>query len=229
MVKSKNQYDIIYSNVDYIDKLLIDGISPDNIFETDLKSYYVHLYLVQVKGSGFTQLDQTIGRNSRILYYIRTGLRSIKASKNLNLFNQYLMIKERNQNNKSENYNIFDKIFTHINKQENILQLNANWLESNKKLAISNKDIYQNINIKTVKKLCRLANEEYVRITSYDQNNLYSNSCYFKTVHSYFYMIKEKNRYVMYNSFTKREVSSIRVKETEKNRFFSTLWSNMKG
>ena len=228
MIKEKNMYDIIYSNIDYIDKLLIDGISPDNISEFALKSYYVHLYFIQVENGGFTQLDKEINKNPTILYYIRHGLKSIKAIKNLNLFNQYITLKERGN---YQNHDILDKLFTYINRQENILQLNSNWLESNTQLSIYNDSYnnkkYQNINIKVLKKLCKIANEEYVRITSYDQNNLYNNVCHFKTINSYFYMIEEKKRYIMYNSFTKREVSSVRVKEAEKNSFFSTLWSNI--
>lgn len=238
---SKNRYDIIYSNIDYIDKLLIDGVTPDNISESALRSYYVHLYFVQIKSGGFFLLDKKVDKEPAILHYIRDGLEAIKAIKNINLFNQYLMVKKRED---TQHYKIFDKLFHYINQQEDILHLNSNWLKSNKKLSITNKshlghsyinnlenfkENQKRVNIKILKKLCKLANEEYVRITSYNQNNLYTNSCHFKTLHSYFYMIKEKKRYVMYNSFTKKEVSSVMIKETERNKFFSTFWSKLRG
>lgn len=226
MIENKNMYDIIYSNIDYIDKLLIEGIAHDNISESALKSYYVHTYFMQIENGGFSQLEKTVDKIPSIIYYIRHGLKSIRAIKNLNLFNQYLTLRERD---KQKNYTILDKLFIHINREENILELNSNWIKSNDQLSIKkniNINKYKNINIKILKKLCKIANEEYVRITSYDQNNLYNDTCHFKTIHSYFYMIKERKRYVMYNSFTKREVSSVRVKEVEKNSFFSTLWKS---
>ncbi len=235
---SKNSYDIIYSNKKYIERLFSQGVTPDNISESALKSYYVHLYFVQVTNGGFSKLDEKIGTKITILHYIQDGLESIRATKNINLFEQYLDAKEKQE---TQNYKIFDKLFTYINNQEDVLQLNANWLKDNKKLAITKKhhltnsyrnnlEIFQEnqkkFNVKILKKLCKIANEEYLRITSYDQNNLYMNSCHFKTLHSYFYMIKEEERYVMYNSFTKKEVSSVLIKEedAEKKRFFSTLW-----
>ncbi len=218
-------YDNIYSNIDYVNKLFTKGISPDNISESALKSYYTHTYFIQVKKGGFHQLEKEISKNPSILYYIRHGLKSIRAIKNLNLFNQYIALRERGNH---QNHAILDKLFIYINKEESILQLNSNWLKNNIQLSSDNNK-YQEINIKILKKLCKLANEEYVRITSYDPNNLYNNACYFKTLHSYFYMIKEKRRYVMYNSFTKKEVSSIRVKEVKKNGFFSTLWRSISG
>ena len=239
--KSKNKYDIIYSNIDYIDKLLIEGITPDNISESALKSYYVHLYFVQVQNGGFSILDDRVDKKNEILCYIKDGLKSIKATRNINLFNQYLVAKGKKDR---QNYKILNKLFNYINRQESILQLNADWLKRNKKLSIREKkylnhsyinnlnnfkENQKKVNIKIVKKLCKIANEEYMRITSYDQNNIYTDSCHFKTLHSYFYMIKEKKRYVMYNSFTKKEVSSIIIKKAEKKRFFSTFWSSMRG
>ena len=228
MLQSNNQYDIIYSNIDHIDKLLTDGITPDNISESALKSYYVHTYFVQIQNGGFSQLDKIVDKSNTILYYIRNGLASIKATRNMKLFDQYIVVKKRQE---TQNYKIFDKLFNHINKQENILQLNTNWLKSNQKLSTINmlyiknlKKNHEKVNIEILKKLCKIANEEYLRITSYDRNNLYTDSCHFKTLHSYFYMIKEGNKYVMYNSFTKKEVSSLRVKKAEKNSFFSGLW-----
>ena len=228
MIENQNMYDIIYSNIDYIDKLLIDGVSHDTISESALKSYYVHTYFMKIENGGFNQLEKTVDKNPSIIYYILHGLKSIRAIKNLNLFNQYLTLRERD---KYQNYTILDKLFTHINREENILELNSNWIKSNAQLSIHNESYnnkYKNINIKILKKLCKIANEEYVRITAYDQNNLYNDTCYFKTIHSYFYMIKERKRYVMYNSFTKREVSSVKVKEVEKSNFFSILLKGQK-
>jgi len=231
--RSNNHYDIVYSNVEYVDNLLNDGITTDNISESALKSYYVYIYFIEVNRGGFSQLDKRVEEETTILYYIQDGLEAIRATKNINLFNQYLGAKEKQD---KQNYKIFDKLFVYINKQEDILQLNANWLKSNRKLSITNshsfskKYIENSIDIQTIKKLCKLANEEYVRITSYDHNNLYNNSYHFKTINSYFYMIKEEKRYVMYNSFTKKEVSSILIKkEQKKGKFFSTLWSSIKG
>jgi len=224
MIENKNMYDIIYKNIDYIDKLLIDGVSHDTISESALKSYYVHTYFMQIENGGFIQLEKSVDEIPSIIYYIRHGLKSIRATKNLNLFNQYLTLRERE---KEQNYTILDKLFIYINREENILELNSHWLKNNIQPSTYNKSYtnqnHKNINIKVLKKLCKIADEEYVRITAYDLNNLYSHSCHFKTVRSYFYMIKEKQRYVMYNSFTKREVSSVKVKEVEKNSFFSTL------
>jgi hypothetical protein len=240
---SENKYDIVYSNKEYIEKLFAQGVTPDNISESELKSYYVHIYFIETTEGGFFQLDKKIEKKNIILHYICDGLKAIKATRNINLFNQYLIEKKKQD---TQNYIIFDKLFNYINRQEDILKLNANWLEENTKLSITEnkyithshinslenfKENQKKVNIKILKKLCKIANEEYLRITSYDQNNLYMNSCHFKTLHSYFYMIKEKNRYVMYNSFTKKEVSSVLIKgeKTEKKKFFSVFWCKMGG
>lgn len=233
---SNNQYEIIYSNIKYIDKLLNNGITSDNISESALKSYYVHLYFTKIKEGGFLLLNKEIEKKVTILYYIRDGLKAIKAVKNANLFKQYIEAKELEER---PNYAIFDKLFTYINKSENILELNSHWLKNNKKLTVANKihlnDNYldnlhtfkrnqKKFNIEVLKKLCKIANEEYVRITAFDFNNFYGDSCRIKTLNSYFYMKRENNRYVLYDNKTNREVSSILIQETEKNKFFSTFW-----
>ena len=74
----------------------------------------------------------------------------------------------------------------------------------------------------------RKVNEEFLRITAGDNNNIYNRSYYFKTTKGHFYMIEKNYIATMYNSYTKKEVSRLqmpmpKVNKLETSTFYKVL------
>ena len=213
----KNYYfhDIVHSNIEYITKLFQKNIKEDYICEDALKSYYVDYYLSHIKHGGFSNFLSEIQKNSKIFYYIKEGLQSIGASEHLELLELTLASYKEN----IKFLSIFDDLFLEVQKKENLLTLNTKWLTKHSKLFAVNEEkmdqmVKQHMkslgkeqrHTKIIKKLCSLANEEFIRITAGDLHNIYNNSWYFKTTKGYYYMIEKDSRVTMYNSYTKEVV-----------------------
>jgi hypothetical protein len=213
---SDDKYDIIYSNISYIDKLTQKKIDPEIISDDALKSYFVDCYLAQIKNGSFSVFIYSFYHKKELVKYIREGLEEINAVENLKLFNQ--AIESRHQNN----FQNLDKKFRKLQKKENLIELNHLWLINHPKLLIIKESEFESSilslkkeskeepkYIRTIKKLCKIAKEEYLKITAGDPNNIYNKSWYFQTVSGYFYMIEKDGKATMFNSYTKEEVASI--------------------
>jgi len=213
----KNYYfnDIVHSNIEYITKLFQKDIKENYICEDALKSYYVDYYLSHIKHGGFINFFNEIQNNLKIFYYIKKGLQSIEASKHLELLELTLTSYKLNV----KFLPIFDELFLEIQKKENILTLNTQWLMKHAQLFTIRKEqmdemVQEHIksvgkeqrHTKIIKKLCTLANEEFVRVKVGDLRNIFSNSWYFKTTQGDYYMIEKDSKVTMYNSYTKEVV-----------------------
>jgi hypothetical protein len=224
--ESNDYYDIIYSNILYINRLFQYQISDEYILEDALKSYHIDSYFAQIKYGGFENFYEVFNKKEKILYYIQEGLKEIGATDNLELFETY---------SKCKNYKKMDRQFKSLQKRESILKLNYHWLKSHPKILPLQKDeIFMNLpsilqyareekrHLKIIKKLCEISNQHYLRITAGDANNPYQNAWYFKTTKGYFYMIEKDGEASMYNSYTKEKISKVIIRERkEKNSFFS--------
>jgi len=209
---SQNIHNIISSNIQYITKLFQHNLQEDNISQEALKSYYVDYYLSHILHGGFSDFIENFKNKDKALYFIRTGLEALKAEKHLMLFNTIFT-----SNEKYETLNIQ---FKEIEKNENLAELNHQWLITHPELLIINKDeIDNNINkyltsqvkekrhIKIIKQLCNIINEDFIAVTAGDSRNIYNRSWHFKTVQGFYYIIEKENIVTLYNSFTKKEIT----------------------
>ena len=216
---SKNEHDIVSSNNQYITKLFQNDMEEDKISEDALKSYYVDYYLSHIQYGSFLEFIKDFSNKPKILYYIYAGLETLGTQKHLALFQKVFF----EENNFLEN-NTLDDEFKSIQKSENLLHLNHNWLINHPQLIIMNREyidkkIQAHIeeykedkrHVKIIKQLCTIIDEEFIAVTAGDINNIYNRAWYFKTTKGRYYMIEKNNIVTMYNSFTKKEVTKGRL------------------
>lgn len=222
-LKSDKKYDIITSNSQYVKKFFKLHISEDKIPRDALKSFYVNYYHAYIYHHGFSKFIKKFSNKPRVLYFISSGLKSLKCTKHLALFEQ-IFFKE----NEHLNYSILDNEFNEIQKIENLLYINHQWLVQHPNLITIKKDaideyFQENLenyekelrHIAIIKQLCSFVNEDFIEVTAGDANNIYNKSWYFKTVQGYYYMIEQKNIVTMYNSYTKKEVINAKIIDTQ--------------
>jgi predicted MPP superfamily phosphohydrolase len=228
---------LVQSNIYYITKLFQNNVPHSSISEDALKSYYIDFYLSHIQHNGFINFVTNLEANSKTIYYILEGLKSIKALKHLQLLTNAINIKK----DKLNLLFLFDNIFLKFQQEENLLALNEQWLKEHPNLLILKTDkvqeklkkqIEQNQEEKpytrVIKQLCSMIDEEFLRITAGDNNNIYNRSWYFKTTQGHYYMIQKKKEVSLYNSFTKEKILTTHMNRNMRDNpqsFFSSLWS----
>lgn len=137
-VNSINPYDIIDSNISFINLLKEEGFTGKFCMEADI-SYYVDYYHSQVKNGGFSQFVYNSGWNEELNEVIRSGLEKMYAKAHLDFFNQQALVVDtfdefelakfldgdyfgKNPTRKALDNDDFFKI------TENLIELNAHWL-----------------------------------------------------------------------------------------------------
>ncbi|CAA6808661.1 MAG: Unknown protein [uncultured Sulfurovum sp.] len=217
-----HKYEIIASNTEYITKLFQNNLSEDQISENALKSYYVDYYHSHIIHGGFHNFINEFKKNYKILYYIRLGLKALSAEKHLKLFNA--IFPEVKEKSSIYNTNKLDMAFNKLEKYENLVTLNYQWLIKHPKLLIVEpKSIHRYLqqhiitsqheyrHIKIIKQLCKIIDEDFIAITAGDINNIYNRAWHFKTVKNYYYIIEKNHIVTLYNSFTKQEITKGRL------------------
>ena len=221
---------IINSNIQYITKLFQHNVPDTEICEEALKSYYVDYYLSHIKYGGFSNFREHIETRPKTLYYIKEGLKSIGAKNHLELLIHAIQIDYETL----QSFALFKTLFSEFQERENLEELNSKWLRIHPLLLTLNesqidKAIDKHISsipkesrhIKIIKELCNIANQEFIRITSKDNKNLYNDgSWYFKTDKGYYYMVENDQLVSMYNSETRELV--VRGKVSSVNSSFLT-------
>lgn len=228
---SDNPNDLIASNTHYVTKLFQKKIPENQISDNALKSYYVDYYHSHIIHGNFENFIKEFRKNYKILYYIRSGLKAIKADKHLKLFNAIFPENKRKKN--SYNTKNFDLAFKRFSQKENLVELNYKWLINHPLLLILNEDsinvniekhfmTYQNNqrHIKIIQQLCQIINEEFISVTAGDINNIYNRSWHFRTTKSYYYFIENNDIITLYNSFTKQEVIKGRLVANKTDQSF---------
>jgi len=223
---SENKHDIVSSNNQYITKLFQNNIEEDKISEDALKSYYVDYYLSHVLHNNFSNFIDNFYNKPKILYYIHAGLEALKAQEHLSLFQKVFYTEDYEEDND------YDLEFQEIQKRENLLHINHQWLLTHPYLIIMNRDyidkkIQDHIreykddkrHIKIIKQLCSIIDEEFIAVTAGDVNNIYNKAWHFKTTKNRYYIIEKNNIVTMYNSFTKKEITKGRLVANKTERF----------
>ena len=217
---SENKHDIINSNSQYITKLFQNNIKEDKISEEALTSYYVDYYLSYIQYNGFSEFINNFSNKPKTLYYIYSGLKALQTKKHLKLFQKALF----QNNNQYLKTSMLDKEFSIIQENENLIDINHEWLIKHPQLIIMNSEyIDEKINehierhkedkrhVKIIKQLCTIIGEEFISVTAGDINNIYNKAWHFKTTQGYYYMVEKNGMVTLFNSFTKEKIVKSRV------------------
>src|SRR5215510_6523910 len=92
---STDPYDIISSNIEFVNALFGEHLRADEIAPDALRSYYVDYYLAQVNNGGFSQFVYNSHWSPLMNGYIREGLAAMKAAGHLALFNESAALVDR--------------------------------------------------------------------------------------------------------------------------------------
>jgi len=144
---SKDEYDIIRSNISFINLLLEEGADEELVYEDAFLSYYVDYYDSEYKNGDFSQYVYNSGWNTVINDMVAKGLAKIGATEHLAHFHKMVAVAESlpdeemstflnsqyfGTNNLRDSLN--DKVFYDID--EDIMLLNARWLRNHSNLRV---------------------------------------------------------------------------------------------
>lgn len=135
---------LICSNVDFVNSLLDEYLTDDEISPDALRSYYVDYYLAQVNNGGFSQFVYNSRWNPKMVRLVREGLQAMQATRHLALFDEGAQLVERlghegvdafleseyfGDNSDRDALNGLNDRFNELDEEEEDLQvLNASWL-----------------------------------------------------------------------------------------------------
>lgn len=150
---SEDEYEAIQSNIDYVNSLRKQYINSDEISDEAYKSYYVDYYLAQIRNGGFSQFVYNTGWDITKVNFVRAGLADMKATRNLELFNnsakildelgadridEYLDSEYFGTNEERDILNAFNDQFYDLQKSEDLIRLNSKWLKQHAELVVLN-------------------------------------------------------------------------------------------
>jgi hypothetical protein len=143
--ESSDPYDIIDSNLSFINALREEYLDFDDLPTDALRSYYVDYYLAEVNNGGFSQFVYNSRWGEPVLTLVRDGLRVMGATRHLALFEKsaalvrrlgakrlrtYLQSDYWGDNAERDELNAPNDEFFEISKEEDLIALNAAWLRN---------------------------------------------------------------------------------------------------
>jgi hypothetical protein len=150
-VESDDPYDIVYSNITFLNALLEEHFRHDELSRDAMRSYYVDYYLAQVNNGGFSQFVYNSRWDENTIRFVREGLEEIGATKHWKLFHESASIIDRigpdgmerffeseyfGENKERDILNEFDDKFYTLSDDEDLVELNATWLRGLSNLVV---------------------------------------------------------------------------------------------
>jgi hypothetical protein len=141
--KSSDPYDLISSNISFLNALFEEHLRHAEVSSDALRSYYVDYYLAEVNNGGFSQFVYNSRWEEEVVKLVREGLRAMGAQQHLALFEKvaglvkrlgkkglraYLASEYFGDNAVRDNLNAPNEDFFAISKQEDLIVLNSAWL-----------------------------------------------------------------------------------------------------
>jgi hypothetical protein len=154
-VASADPYDIVYSNIEFVNALFGEHLKADEIAPDALRSYYVDYYLAQVNNGGFSQFVYNSHWSALMNGFIRDGLVAMKAVGHLALFNESAALVDRlgadglqafleseyfDDNAERDSLDANNDRFSELSETEDLIALNAAWLRSLQELKVKTAD-----------------------------------------------------------------------------------------
>ncbi|MEM9418957.1 MAG: DUF4375 domain-containing protein [Planctomycetota bacterium] len=140
---SDDSYDIIESNIAFLNAQFEEHLTHDEVSPNALRSYYVDYYLAQVNNGGFSQFVYNSGWQPQTIQYLCEGLEAMGAEKHLELLTKAAQILDQlgpdrlqaffesdyfGENEERDILNKYDDLFFELSEQEDLIELNAKWL-----------------------------------------------------------------------------------------------------
>lgn len=144
-LESDDPYEVVGSNVDFVNALLEEHLRADEIAVDALRSYYVDYFLAQIENGGFSQFVYNSGWGEDVVRLVREGLREMGAARHLALFEEtsaqiaalgperlqaYLGSDYFDENEERDALNVMGADFSALAGEEDLIELNAAWLRS---------------------------------------------------------------------------------------------------
>jgi hypothetical protein len=144
-VASADPYDIVCSNIEFVNALFGEHLRADEIAPDALRSYYVDYFLAQVNNGGFSQFVYNSRWSPLMNGFIREGLAAMKAVGHLALFNESAALVDRlgadglqaffeseyfDDNAERDSLDANNDRFSELSETEDLIALNAAWLRS---------------------------------------------------------------------------------------------------
>jgi hypothetical protein len=148
---SEDPYDIIFSNISFLNSLFDQHIREDEVSHHALLSYSVDYYLAQVNNGGFSQFVYNSHWSDVTVTGVRKGLSVMGATEHLALFessakmldglgpevlSDYFDSEYFGDNETRDALNAHDDRFFELSEAEDLIQLNATWLRGLSNLSI---------------------------------------------------------------------------------------------
>ena len=148
---SKDLHAVVYSNCTFLFHLSKEFFNEDEMSQDALRSYYVDDYVAQVCNGGFSQFVYNSHWDPKKIQYLREGLRAMKATEHLSLFEESAKILDELGADKLKKYlegeyfgenperdflNDPSEKFYALMKHENLNELNGKWLRSLPNLSV---------------------------------------------------------------------------------------------
>jgi len=152
---SAEPYDIVDSNISFVNALFAEYLRAEEISPDALRSYYADYYLAQVNNGGFSQFVYNSGWSPAVVDLVREGLAAMKAGQHLKLFNESVAILDRmgpdkleaflaseyfGTNKERDTLNAHNHRFNELSKTEDLIALNSAWLRSLSNLRVVTAD-----------------------------------------------------------------------------------------
>ena len=150
-VASKDEYDVIGSNINFLNALFSEYIAKEEVSKDALLSYYVDYYLAEVNNGGFSQFVFNTHWDAGVVAHVREGLAAMGAKRHLALFEegatlvgslgdvrlkQFLESEYFGDNRLRDRLNAIDDRFFALAEQEDLFHLNSVWLKKHPELVV---------------------------------------------------------------------------------------------
>lgn len=152
---SDDPYDIVYSNITFLNALQSEHFADAELSADALRSYFVDYYLAQVNNGGFSQFVYNSGWEENTVVAVREGLQAMGATEHHELFRKsasivdqlgpdglknYLASEYFGENEQRDILNAFNDKFFELCEREDLIQLNSDWLRSLPNLVVMTVD-----------------------------------------------------------------------------------------
>lgn len=142
---SDDPYDLVYSNIQFVNLLMQQMVRGDEMVPASLQSYYVDYYLTQVNNGGFAQFVWNSHSITTDAPRVFAGLEAIGAKRHLALFKdsmakietlgperfeKFLQSELFGENPERDELGGNDDAFYALAEEEDIIELNSTWLRS---------------------------------------------------------------------------------------------------
>jgi len=249
---SDEPYDILMSNITFLNAQLHEHLTTEELAGDGLRSYYVDYFMSQILNGGFSQFVYNSGWEPQLITFVREGFSAMKAAMHSALLDQAEQLleelgEERLQTFYSSDYfgdnperdelaKLDDK-FIALDEQENLIELNANWIRSRPNLivipvsemkeevekraaAIPNRDERmaaarknEGRYLKIIRALCGEADYVLDRVTagdpSYQHNGADSVAWHFLTDKGHYFMVDTGSEAIMFHGDTEEPLCRI--------------------